>query len=127
MSDINANFVGKILSKVKIYLIIIIVLSVILCIYDLKWIIPAITLDILIIVYTVWENSRKKNEIVNHIEEITMDVSTASKSNIVNSPIPLVLIQTDGNIIWRSRKFTELLISFVILAIYNSKRNKIGY
>ena len=108
MSDLNANFVGKILSKVKIYLIIIIILSVILCIYDLNWVIPAVTLDILIIVYTIWENSRKKNELVNHIEEITMDVTTASKANIVNSPIPLVLIQTDGSIIWRSKKFTEL-------------------
>ena len=108
MSDLNANFVGKILSKVKIYLIIIIIMSVILCIYDLRWLVPAIALDILIIVYTVWENTKKKNEIVNHIEEITMDVTTASKSTIVNSPIPLVLIQTDGNIIWRSRKFTEL-------------------
>ena len=108
MSDLNANFIGKILSKVKIYLIIIIVLSVILCIYDLKWIVPAVTLDVLIIVYTLWENTRKKNEIVSHIEEITMDVTTASKSNIVNSPIPLVLIQTDGSIIWRSKKFTEL-------------------
>ena len=108
MSDLNANFIGKILSKVKIYLIIIIVLSIILCIYDLKWIVPAVTLDILIVVYTLWENTRKKNEIVNHIEEITMDVTTASKSNIVNSPIPLVLIQTDGSIIWRSKKFTEL-------------------
>lgn len=108
MSDLNANFIGKILSKVKIYLIIIIILSIILCIYNIKWIIPAVTLDVLIIVYTLWENTRKKNEIVNHIEEITMDVTTASKSNIVNSPIPLVLIQTDGSIIWRSKKFTEL-------------------
>ena len=107
MSDLNTNFAQKILSKVKIYLIIIIVLSIILCIYDLRWIFPAVTLDILIVVYTLWENTRKKNELVNHIEEITMDVSTASKSNIVNSPIPLVLIQTDGSIIWRSKKFTE--------------------
>ncbi len=119
MSDINANFVGKILSKVKIYLIIIIILSVILCIYDLRWLIPAITLDLLIIVYTVWENSRKKNEIVSHIEELTMDVTTASKSNIVNSPIPLVLIQTDGNIIWRSRKFTELFGTIDIITYLN--------
>ena len=107
MSDINANFIGKILSKVKIYLIIIIVLSCLPCIYDKRWIIPAIILDILIVLYTLWENTRRKNEIVNHIEELTMDVSTASKSTLVNSPIPLILIQTDGNIIWRSKKFTE--------------------
>ena len=61
MSDINANFVGKILSKVKIYLIIIVILSIILCIYDLRWVIPAVTLDLLIIIYTVWENSKRKN------------------------------------------------------------------
>ena len=119
MSDINANFVGKILSKVKIYLIIIIVLSIILCLYDKKWIVPAIILDVLIILYTIWENSRKKNEIVSHIEELTMDVTTASKSNIVNSPIPLVLIQTDGNIIWRSRKFTELFGTIDIITYLN--------
>ena len=107
MSDINSNFAQKILSKVKIYLIIIMVLSVILCIYDIKWIIPLIIANILIIVYTLWENTRKKNELVNHIEELTMDVSTASKSTLVNSPIPLVLIETDGNIIWRSKKFTD--------------------
>lgn len=119
MSDINANFVGKILSKVKIYLIIIIALSIILCIYDKRCIIPAIILDILIILYTIWENSRKKNELVNHIEELTMDVTTASKSNIVNSPVPLVLIQTDGNIIWRSRKFTELFGTIDIVTYLN--------
>ena len=119
MSDINANFVGKILSKVKIYLVIIFVFSIILCIYDLKWLFPMIILDVLIIVYTIWENSRKKNEIVSHIEELTMDVTTASKSNIVNSPIPLVLIQTDGNIIWRSKKFTELFGNIDIITYLN--------
>lgn len=108
MSDSNSNFVGKILSKVKIYLVVIIILSIILCIYDIKWIIPAFILNGILMIYTFWENSRKKNELVNHIEEITMDVSTASKSTLVNSPIPLVLIETDGNIIWRSKKFTEV-------------------
>ena len=108
MSDSNSNFVGKILSKVKIYLVVIIVLSIVLCIYDIKWIIPAFILNGILMIYTFWENGRKKNELVNHIEEITMDVSTASKSTLVNSPIPLVLIETDGNIIWRSKKFTEV-------------------
>ena len=108
MSDLNANFVGKILSKVKIYLIIVIILSILLCISNTIWIIPSIILNLLLIIYTFWENGRKKNELVSHIEEITMDVSTASKSTLVNSPIPLILIETDGNIIWRSKKFTEV-------------------
>jgi len=108
MSDLNANFVGKILSKVKLYLAIIVILCVILCIYDIRWLIPSIVMIILLTAYTFLENTRKRNEIVNHIEELTMDISTASKSTLVNSPIPLVLIETDGNIIWRSKKFTEV-------------------
>ncbi len=108
MSDSNGNFVGKIISKVKIYLAIIVVLCIVLCIYDVKWILPSIILIVFLSIYTFFENSKKKTEIVNHIEEITMDVSTASKSTLVNSPIPLILIETDGNIIWRSKKFTEV-------------------
>ena len=113
MSDLNANFVGKILSKVKLYLAIIVILCVILCIYDIRWLIPSIVMIILLTAYTFLENTRKRNEIVNHIEELTMDISTASKSTLVNSPIPLVLIETDGNIIWRSKKFTEVFSGIV--------------
>lgn len=107
MSDSNGNFIEKIVAKVKIYLVIIIILCVLLCIYDWHWILPSIILIIVISVYTFFENGRKKNEIVSHIEEITMDVSSAGKSTLVNSPIPLIIIETDGSIIWRSKKFTE--------------------
>lgn len=107
MSDSNGNFIEKIVAKVKIYLVIIIILCILLCIYDWHWILPSIILIIVISVYTFFENGRKKNEIVSHIEEITMDVSSAGKSTLVNSPIPLIIIKTDGSIIWRSKKFTE--------------------
>lgn len=108
MSDSNGNFIEKIIAKVRIYLVIIFVLCVGLCIYDWHWILPSIILFVAVSVYTFLENGRKKNEIVNHIEEITSDVSSAGKSTLVNSPIPLVIIETDGSIIWRSKKFTEI-------------------
>ncbi len=107
MSDSNGNFIEKIIAKVRIYLVIIVLLCIVLCVYDWHWILPSIILIIVVSIYTLLENGRKKNEIVNHIEEITMDVSTAGKSTLVNSPIPLVIIETDGSIIWRSKKFTE--------------------
>ena len=111
MSDSSGNFIEKIIAKVKIYLVIIIILCIILCIYDLHWIIPSLVLVIILSIYTFLENSKKKNELVNHIEEITMDVSTTSKNTLVNSPIPLVIIETDGSIIWRSKKFTETFVN----------------
>lgn len=119
MSDSNGNFIEKIIAKVKIYLVIIFVLCIVLCIYDWHWILPSILLIIVISVYTFLENGRKKNEIVSHIEEITMDVSSAGKSTLVNSPIPLVIIETDGSIIWRSKKFTEIFSNVEINTYLN--------
>lgn len=119
MSDSNGNFIEKIVAKVKIYLVIIIILCVLLCIYDWRWIVPSIILIVFISIYTFLENGRKKNEIVSHIEEITMDVSSAGKSTLVNSPIPLVIIETDGNIIWRSKKFTEVFSNVEINTYLN--------
>ena len=105
------NSYGKIFKKLTtknvLYTIIIGLLCIPLCIYDLRWIIPSILLFIAIIIYTIWINSKKKTEIVNHIEEVTSDVTSATKNNLVNSPIPLVLVETDGSIIWKSKKFKE--------------------
>ena len=61
----------------------------------------------LIIVYTIWVNSKKNNELAEHIEEVTTDVNMATKNTLINSPIPLLLVETDGNIIWKSKKFIQ--------------------
>lgn len=107
MSEKNGNILDKLTVKGWLYLGVIAVLMVLLCAYDLRWIVPCIALYFALIFYSIISQSKKKNEIVNHIESITSDVNSVSKSNLINSPIPLVLIETDGHIIWRSRTFTE--------------------
>ena len=105
----NSN--NKILVSINlrniIYVILIAVLSIALCVYDLSWIIPSIIIFTLTVIYTLWSSGKKKTELENHIQDITSDVTTASKGNLINTPIPLVLIETDGNIVWRSKKFVE--------------------
>lgn len=105
MSNFNGKFIEKLTSKSKIYLLVIAILSIILCIYDIRWIIPAIILIVALGVYAALEQNRKVNEIENHLEELTTDVNSATKNNLINSPIPLVLIETDGNILWKSKSF----------------------
>ena len=105
MSSFNGKFIKKLTSKTKIYLFIIAILSIILCVYDLRWIIPAIILIVALAIYAVFDQNRKVNEIENHLEELTTDVNSATKNNLINSPIPLVLIETDGNILWKSKSF----------------------
>ena len=103
----NILLFAKLLKIHFAFLILTAVLCVILCIYDLRWITPSILLYVGLIIYSVWMNSKKKTEIVNHIEEVTSDVDSATKGNLINSPIPMILMETDGRIIWRSRKFID--------------------
>ena len=107
MSNSNNKLLDKLTGKNLVYILVIAVLAIALCVYDLRWIIPAIFLFCFIIVYTIWSTSKKKTEIENHIENINSDISSASRGNLVNTPIPLVLVQTDGNIVWRSKAFVK--------------------
>lgn len=107
MPNNNGKILDKLTSKNIFFIFVIEFLCISLCIYDLRWIIPSIVIIFLIIVYSGWVSSKKKTEIQNHIEDLTSDVSTASRENLVNTPIPLVLMETNGSIIWRSKKFTE--------------------
>ena len=99
--------IDKINLKFNIYLLIIVLLCVLLCIYDIRFIVPAFVLCIILIGYTIWMSDKRKLEIVNHIQEITSDVNMATRNNLVNSPIPLLLIETDGTIIWKSKSFID--------------------
>ena len=99
MPNSNGKILDKLTSKNIIYILIIGFLCIALCVYDLSWIIPSIVLFAIIVAYTIWVTSKKRTEIENHIQDITSDVSTASKGNLINTPIPLVLVETDGNIV----------------------------
>ena len=107
MPNSNNNFSEELLSKVIIYLVLIATLLVVVCCYDPRWIIPSIILFTIVVVFSVIDRSKKRIELVNHIQELTTDVNSATKNNLINSPIPLVLMETDGNIVWKSRKFVE--------------------
>lgn len=107
MPNSNNKILDSLNSKNLIYIFVIAILCISLCVYDLSWIIPSIIIFGLTVTYAIWSSGKKKTEIENHIQDITSDVTTASKGNLVNTPIPLVLIETDGNIVWRSRKFVE--------------------
>ena len=104
-SNTNKKKFDKLISKTKIYLVIIAILFIILCFYEIKFLTPAILIYILILMYDYWTNNKRKTELSEHIKDLTLTVDSAAKSTLINSPFPLVIIETDGNIIWKSSKF----------------------
>ena len=119
MPNSNNKILDSLTSKNIVYILLIAILCISLCVYDLSWIIPSIIIFALTVSYTFWSSGKKKTELENHIQDITSDVTTASKGNLINTPIPLVLIETDGNIVWRSKKFVEEFQNIDIAANLN--------
>ena len=95
------------ISRTKIYLIIIAILLIILCINDTSYIVPSIVIYALILIYSLWTNNKRRDEITKHIQDITVNVDSTVKSSLVNSPFPLIIMETTGNIIWKSSKFVS--------------------
>lgn len=110
----NRKIFDKLISKTKIYLIIIAILLLILCFYEIKFITPSILIYILVLMYAYWTNNKRKAELSEHIKDLTLTVDSAAKSTLINSPFPLVIIETDGNIIWKSSKFLHEFASIDI-------------
>ena len=99
--------IEKLTSRVKIYLVIIALLFILICTYDIKWLIPSIVLYILIILYTMWSNTKKKTEIETHIEEVAWGMNSTVRNTLNKSSIPLLVIETDGDVIFRNPKFNK--------------------
>lgn len=94
-------------SKTKIYLLIIAILLVILCIFEIKLIPIAIFTYTLVIIYTVWVSKERKSELSEILQDLTLEVNQTAKTTLINSPFPLAIIETSGNIIWKSKQFVS--------------------
>ena len=107
MSNYNIKALEKIESKTKIYLVIIAILLIMLCINNVKLIIPAIIVYVGIVAYTIWVYNKRKGELSSYINELTFSVDSAAKNTLINSPFPLIILETSGNVIWRSSTFNK--------------------
>ena len=103
----NKKILKKIVSKTKIYLAIIAILLISLCIYNPFLIIPSIIIYILLIGYAYWTNNKGQEELSEHIKNITFSLDKVAKIALVNSPFPLVIAETNGNLIFRNTKFNQ--------------------
>ena len=114
MQNTNRKIFDKLLSKTKIYLAIIFILLVIVCIENVIMIIPSILIFMAVVAYSYYANNRRKSEISETLQDLTLSVDTAAKSSLINSPFPLIIMESNGNVIWRSAKFISEFEGFDI-------------
>ncbi len=107
MQNNNMKIIKNIEAKTKVYLAIIAIALILLCINSAIYIIPSIIVYALIILYTIWIYNKRESEISSYIDELTISMDSAAKNTLLNSPFPLIILETDGNVIWRSSKFNK--------------------
>ena len=88
MSSSNKKIFDRLVSRTKIYLVIILILLILLCIGDIRFIIPSVITYTLIIAYTIWSDKKRKSELSNHIKDLTLSGDKAAKTTLINSPSP---------------------------------------
>lgn len=129
MQNNNRKMLENLVSRTKIYLAIILILLIILCCDDTKYIIPSIIVYSAIVGYTYYANRKRKSEISETLQDLTLTVDSAAKTSLINSPFPLIIFETDGNVIWRSSKyiseFADIDMNLYINDLSNEIRNEI--
>ena len=105
MFNNRKNIFNNFTTKTNIFLSIIAVLFIILFIYDKKTIVPGLLIYISIVTYTFISENKRNKEISNHVQELLITMDSTAKKTLINSPLPLIIVETDGNVIWRSSKF----------------------
>ena len=107
MQTSNRRIFDSLVSRTKIYLVLIFILLIIICILKPIMIIPSILLFIAIMAYTYFANNKRKSEISQHLQDLTLNVNATAKNSLIHSPFPLIILETDGNIIWRSTRYVS--------------------
>ena len=70
--------------------------------------------------YSYYTNNKRKSEINETLQDLTLTIDSAAKTSLINSPFPLIIIETSGNVIWKNSKFIEEFENFDIYAYLNN-------
>ena len=107
MQNNNIKIFDSLVSRTKIYLVLIFILLVIISFLSHKMIIPSIIIYGIVLWYTYFATNKRKSEVSQHLQDLTLNVNSAAKNSLIHSPFPLIILEADGNIIWRSTKFVS--------------------
>lgn len=107
MQRTSRKVLDTLVSRTKIYLAIIFVLLAYIAIQNTYMTVPCICIFTLIVVYSYYTNNKRKSEISETLQDLSITVDSAAKTSLINAPFPLVILETDGNVVWRSSKFAS--------------------
>lgn len=63
---------------------------------------------VLLALYNFYLNRKKNKQLLEFIENLTLNIDTASKDTLLKFPLPILITEYSGDIIWYNQNFLEL-------------------
>lgn len=104
----SKKFLGLFIPRVSFYLWIILLLVAVIAWLDWHIAIPAFLLFAFLTYYYISSTSRRKVEITSYIENLNFDINTVTKDTLLSFPMPMVIIEQDGSIVWYNSSFKKI-------------------
>ena len=104
----NKRFPGIFVPRASFYLWIILLLVLMITVLDWRIAIPGYILLAFLTYYNVRSSYKRRKEITKYIENLTINIDTATKDTMLNFPMPLVVTELDGTIIWYNSSFRKI-------------------
>lgn len=80
----------------------------VIAILDLRVAIPGFLLLIFLVYHYIKTSLKRQKEIAAYIENLTINIDSATKDTLLNLPMPLVVTELDGNVIWYNSLFRKI-------------------
>jgi len=104
----SKKFLGLLIPRASFHLWIVLFLVIVIAVLDWRVAIPGFALFAFLIYYNIHTNYKRKVEISSFIENLNFNMDTATKDTLLNFPMPLVVTELDGSIIWYNSSFRDI-------------------
>jgi cyclic-di-AMP phosphodiesterase len=104
----NKKHSGIFIPRASFYLWIILLLVIIISILDWRVAIPGYLLTVFLVYHNFRSNYKRQKELTKYIENLTFNIDTVTKDTLLNFPMPLAVLELDGNIIWYNSSFRKV-------------------
>jgi len=104
----NKKFSGIFTPRASFYLWVILALTVVITYMNWQVGVPGFILLTFLIYHNIRSNFKRQREVTKYIENLTFNIDTATKDTLLNYPMPLVVIELDGTIIWYNSSFRKV-------------------
>jgi c-di-AMP phosphodiesterase-like protein len=104
----SKKFLGLFIPRASFYLWIILLLVAVIGVLNWRIAIPGFLLLVFLTYYNINSNYKRKVEIASYIENLNFNMDATTKDTLLNFPMPLVVSEVDGSIIWYNSSFRKI-------------------